>query len=85
MAEVLVIDDCVHEESDDAQDPEGDQLVAEQVGKVQAELKAVIVVADLHDEAAHHHHEDEQHLDEHERKQLAAEQYPAADGSASMI
>ena len=78
MTQIFVIHDGVHEEGDDTQNPECNQLMAEKVGEVEAEFKPMIAVTDLHDEAGDHHHENEQHLDEHERKQLAAKQYPAA-------
>src|SRR5579863_6005056 len=80
VAEVFVIDDRVYEERNYAQNPEGDQPVTEQVCQVEAELEVVVAVAELDDQTTNHHHENEHNLDQHQREQLASEEYPFADG-----
>src|SRR5215467_11486354 len=80
MAYVLVVHDGVNKESEDAEDPVSDELIAEEGFEVEAKLEVVIAMGKLDEETAEHHNEHEQDLDEHEREELACEQDPAADG-----
>ena len=77
VSHVLVVHHGVNQQSKDAEYPVLGQANAEQVGEIEAQLKAVVAVGDLHDQSGGHGDQHNQHLYQHQRAQLRAEQHPA--------